>query len=59
MIVENALSRIYLGVHWSFDAFKTKSDNKTPDLDKKTGGVDLGISIAEDIFTNGLKQSNT
>lgn len=58
MIIENGLSRVYLGVHWSFDAFKTKSDNITPSLNKKIGGVDLGITIAEDIYLTGLKQSN-
>ncbi len=57
MIIENGLSRVYLGVHWSFDAFKTKTDNVTPVLDKKIGGVDLGLAIAEDIFMTGLKQS--
>jgi Vanadium chloroperoxidase N-terminal domain/PAP2 superfamily len=58
MIIENALSRVYLGVHWSFDAFKTKNDNTTPELDKKIGGVDLGLKIAEDIFLNKMKMSN-
>lgn len=51
MIVENGLSRVYLGVHWSFDAFKTKVDG-TPEFDKKIGGVDLGLAISEDIFGN-------
>lgn len=48
MIVENGLSRVYLGVHWSFDAFALK--NKKLDLSKNIGGVSLGLAIAEDIF---------
>jgi membrane-associated phospholipid phosphatase len=52
MIVENGLSRIFLGVHWSFDAFAVKGDD-TPDLKKKIGGVRLGVDIAEDIFAYG------
>jgi hypothetical protein len=52
MIVENALSGTFLGVHWSFDAFAVKGDD-TPDLKKKIGGVRLGVDIAEDIFAYG------
>lgn len=60
MIVENARSRIFLGVHWSFDAFAVKQDQKegskddgrerVPDLTENIGGVPLGLNIAEDIF---------
>lgn len=57
MIIENALSRVYLGVHWSFDSFAVGSNNK-PDLSQNIGGVPLGINIAEDIFSNGLKPSS-
>lgn len=54
MIVENGLSRIYLGVHWFFDAFALDSKNK-PDLSQdRIGGVPLGLRIAEDIFTAGV-----
>ncbi len=56
MIIENAWSRIYLGVHWSFDAFKTNAQNE-PIFDTKTGGVDLGLKIAEDIFNAKMKMS--
>jgi Vanadium chloroperoxidase N-terminal domain len=53
MIVENGLSRVFLGVHWSFDAFALGANNK-PDLSKdKIGGVPLGLAIAEDIFAAG------
>jgi vanadium chloroperoxidase len=48
MIIENATSRVYLGVHWIFDAFAVKGDK--PDLDRNVGGVPLGLAIAEDIF---------
>ncbi|NJK51100.1 hypothetical protein HC931_26025 [Candidatus Gracilibacteria bacterium] len=55
MIIENGLSRVYLGVHWVFDAFRVK--NGKPNLLKNVGGVPLGINIAEDIFSSGLKRS--
>lgn len=56
MIVENGLSRVFLGVHWVFDAFAVDgSDN--PDLSRNIGGVPLGLTIAEDIFHNGLNLS--
>jgi vanadium chloroperoxidase len=56
MIVENGLSRIYLGVHWSFDAFALRGGDR-PDLSKNIGGVALGLRIAEDIHESGLKKS--
>jgi vanadium chloroperoxidase len=65
MIEENGLSRVYLGVHWSFDAFELDINNK-PKIITNTanpnavgiGGAPLGVVIAEDIFTNGLKLSS-
>jgi vanadium chloroperoxidase len=51
MIVENARSRVFLGVHWVFDAFAEK--NGRPDLTKRIGGVRLGVDIAEDMFAFG------
>jgi hypothetical protein len=50
MIEENGWSRIYLGVHWSFDAFALDASGD-PDLSKNIGGVPLGLKIANDIFT--------
>lgn len=52
MIEENGFSRIWLGVHWSFDAFALDANNK-PDLTRNIGGVKLGLKIAEDIFAAG------
>ena len=58
MIEENGRSRVYLGVHWLFDAFVINAAN-APDLacmdsdGKFFGGVPLGLQIAEDIFQAG------
>jgi hypothetical protein len=52
MIEENGRSRVYLGVHWVFDAFAVKN-NGNPDFTKNIGGVPLGVNIAEDIFQAG------
>ena len=59
MIEENGFSRVYLGVHWSFDAFPVKA-NGDPDLSvgsPNIGGVPLGLAIAEDIFAKGNGQA--
>lgn len=56
MIIENGLSRVYLGVHWSFDAFKLRN-NGNINLGRNIGGVPLGLKIAEDIFSSGMKKS--
>jgi hypothetical protein len=48
MIEENGRSRVYLGVHWVFDAFAV-DNNGNPDLTNNIGVVPLGIRI-EDIF---------
>jgi vanadium chloroperoxidase len=56
MIVENGLSRVFLGVHWSFDAFSLDESGHI-NLRKNIGGVRLGLDIAESIFRDGLKQS--
>lgn len=56
MIIENGLSRVFLGVHWVFDAFdfKLDGDELKPDLDdEEIGGVGLGLRIARDIFQWG------
>ena len=52
MIEENGFSRVFLGVHWSFDAFALDAAGK-PDLTQNVGGVPLGLKIAEDIFSAG------
>lgn len=52
MIIENVISRIFLEVHWSFDAFALNSDGD-PDLSRNIGGVRLGLDIAEDIWNFG------
>jgi vanadium chloroperoxidase len=65
MIEENGRSRVYLGVHWVFDAFAVNGTNQTvlgqavnlaasPPV-AGVGGVPLGLAIAEDIVANGLK----
>ncbi|MDQ3563144.1 MAG: phosphatase PAP2 family protein [Pseudomonadota bacterium] len=56
MIEENGLSRIYLGVHWVFDAFAVGNNGK-PDYTQNVGGVPLGVTIAEDIFGSGMTKS--
>ena len=54
MIEENGFSRVYLGVHWFLDAFAFKTNKEEPDYTKKRiGGVNLGIAIAEDMWTFG------
>lgn len=58
MIIENAASRIYLGVHWIFDAFA--GTRRQPDFSAgglETGGVPLGLKIAEDIFMTGAEKA--
>lgn len=52
MIEENGRSRVYLGVHWLFDAFM-EDHGGDPDLTQNIGGVPLGLAIAEDIFQAG------
>jgi vanadium chloroperoxidase len=60
MIEENGRSRVFLGVHWVFDAFMVDKSGR-PDLSQCIGGVPLGLEIARDIFNDGraagLRQS--
>lgn len=61
MIIENARSRVWLGVHWVFDAFGFVDRNdpdSNPDLTQNIGGVPLGLNIAEDIFSHGMKKAS-
>lgn len=55
MIEENGRSRVYLGVHWVFDAF-TLDENENPDTAQEIGGVPLGLTIAEGIFNDDGKK---
>jgi vanadium chloroperoxidase len=55
MIIENGRSRVWLGVHWEFDAFLVK--NGQIDFTKNVGGVPLGLKVAEDIFESGMTKS--
>lgn len=55
MMEENGRSRVFLGVHWLFDAFAV-DDAGEPDLSRNIGGVVLGMNIAEDIFAAGSGQ---
>ena len=62
MIIENGISRVFLGVHWEFDAFAV-DNNGNPDVTQNdVGGVPLGLTIAEDTFQagggNAPKKSN-
>jgi PAP2 superfamily len=56
MIIENGLSRVFLGVHWVFDAFATDATGN-PDLTQNIGGIPLGLKIADNIYNSGLKLS--
>jgi hypothetical protein len=56
MIVENGISRVYLGVHWQFDAFAVDCHGHV-DVSQRVGGVPLGLAIAEDLSNNGMKLS--
>jgi hypothetical protein len=58
MIQENGISRVFLGVHWIFDAFMVTEEGepdiyKTAEDGKPFGGVPLGLKIAENIFSEG------
>jgi vanadium chloroperoxidase len=46
MIDENGRSRVYLGVHWVFDAFAVDDDDDI-DLGQNIGGVRLGLVTTE------------
>lgn len=51
MIEENGRSRVFLGVHWLFDAFAENHAGKM-DPTQNLGGVPLGLKIAENIFAH-------
>ncbi|MCU0527360.1 MAG: phosphatase PAP2 family protein [Elainella sp. Prado103] len=56
MILENGLSRVFLGVHWVFDAYMPDGAGN-PNIQQNVGGIPLGIAIATDIYNNGLNLS--
>jgi membrane-associated phospholipid phosphatase len=56
MMIEQGFSRVFLGVHWSFDAFALNEAGDV-DLSRNIGGVKLGMDVADDISINGLKAS--
>jgi hypothetical protein len=56
MIEENGRSRVFLGVHWVFDAFAVDT-NGDMDLSRNIGGVPLGLAIADEIAAKGLDES--
>ncbi len=62
---DNAVSRVFLGVHWRFDGMDAKNvkqmlkrSKSTPSTTSDVGGVPLGRAIARDIFGSNLIQSN-
>jgi len=49
-IFENALSRVFLGVHWRFDGTTGTDPASMLAATDNVGGVPLGLAIAADIF---------
>lgn len=56
---DNAVSRVYLGVHWRFDGLGENVTNHQDILSDQSnvGGVPLGRAIAQNIFNNGMTRS--
>jgi vanadium chloroperoxidase len=53
---DNALSRVFLGVHWRFDGLGQNVTNASKILtdNSNIGGVPVGRKIAQDIFNGGM-----
>lgn len=49
---ENGLSRVYLGVHWQFDATTADDANDIVSTSDNIGGIPLGRAIAQKIIEN-------
>ena len=58
-MLENSVSRIFLGVHWRFDGTSGKTLTQMLNPGNTIGGVPLGRAIAQNIFNNGMKQQTT
>jgi len=56
---DNAISRVYLGVHWKFDGLDNAIDAPAQILSNssKIGGVPLGRAIADNIFSRQMAPS--
>jgi vanadium chloroperoxidase len=53
---DNALSRVFLGVHWRFDGLGQNVTNASKILtdNSNIGGIPVGRKIAQDIFNGGM-----
>ena len=54
VIFENGVSRVYLGVHWDFDATTADEAKQLLNLKNNVGGIPLGRRIAQEIFRQGF-----
>jgi vanadium chloroperoxidase len=57
LLYENAVSRIFLGVHWRFDGTSVHRPSDVIGDTRNVGGVPLGRAIAIDIFNAGMPKT--